>query len=80
MILSEGGKTGIETIALPIKIRFDVTGLYVSFQRSSPLGINCCVTFLYRLVSRAHLGKLTLSLPRLLCSLDVVLVVTCPPF
>ena len=27
-----------------------------------------------------HLGKQTLSLPRLLCSVDVVVVVTFPPF
>ena len=31
-----------------------------------PLGIISCVTLLYWLVSRAHLGKQTLSLPRLL--------------
>ena len=30
-------------------------------------------------MSRVHLGKRTLSLPRLLCSVDVV-VVTFPPF
>ena len=46
----------------------------------APLGIISCVTLLYRLVSCAHLGKWTLSLPRLLCSVDVVLVVTFPPF
>ena len=45
-----------------------------------PLGIISCVTLLYRLASCAHLGKRTLSLPRLLCSVDVVLVVTFPPF
>ena len=56
---------------------------------SAPLGIICCVTLSYWLVSRAycvtllywlvcctHLGKRSLSLPRLLCSVDVVLVVT----
>ena len=31
-------------------------------------------------LNRAHLGKRTLSLPRLLCSVNVVLVVTFPPF
>ena len=31
-------------------------------------------------MSRVHLGKRTLSLPRLLCSVDVVVVVTFPPF
>ena len=41
------------------------------------LGIISCVTLLYRLVSRVHLGKRTQSLPRLLCSVDVV--VTFPP-
>ena len=45
----------------------------------APLGIISCVTLLYRLASCAHLGKRTLSLPRLLCSVDVV-VVTFPPF
>ena len=45
-----------------------------------PLGTISCVTLLYRLASCAHLGKRTLSLPRLLCSVDVVLVVTFPPF
>ena len=45
-----------------------------------PLGTISCVTLLYRLVGRTHLGKRTLSLPRLLCSVDVVLVVTFPPF
>ena len=31
-------------------------------------------------MSRVHLGKRTLSLPRLLCSVDVVVVVIFPPF
>ena len=31
-------------------------------------------------MSHAHLGKRTLSLPRLLCSVDIVVVVTFPPF
>ena len=46
----------------------------------APLGIISCVTLLYWLVRRAHLGKRTLSLPRLLSSVDVVLFVTFPPF
>ena len=46
----------------------------------APLGIISCVTLLYWLVSCAHLGKRTLSLPRLLCFVDVVLVVTFLPF
>ena len=46
----------------------------------APLGIISCVTLLYWPVNRAYLGKRTLSLPRLLCSLDVILVVTFPPF
>ena len=46
----------------------------------APLGIISCVTWLYWPVNRAYLGKRTLSLPRLLCSLDVILVVTFPPF
>ena len=40
----------------------------------APSGIICCVYLLYRLVSRAHLDKRILSLPRLLCSRVVVLV------
>ena len=49
-------------------------------SHAAPLGIISYVTSLYLVVSRAHLGKRTLSLPRLLCSVDVVLVVTFPPF
>ena len=36
--------------------------------------------FIVLLVSSAHLGKLILSLPRLLFSADIALVVTYPPF
>ena len=36
--------------------------------------------FIVLLVSSAHLGKWTLSLPRLLWPADIVLVVTYPPF
>ena len=56
------------------------TAFMINHAYSTPLGIISCVTLLYWLVSRTHLGKRTLSLHRLLCSVDIVLFVTFPPF